>query len=1103
MILDLLHRLYEASKNACFSAIHIVKTLYRITVDATYLVVSFSVRTWVEGSIQLLKIFFYYPAIFAYKCLLAVAHTMIEGTFQLLKILFWRPIVFIKTLLSRIITAFFLIIKTIVMAIFNGITFLFMAIYRITIEMPVTALSSATTFIARSIAHGLKATYSVLARAGNTLTTTFKNIGFGLLSLSKSIFRTITAPPIALLNFLLFGLKTTINAAASLFSAAHSVVTSASFKIINISYALFTYLRALPVRLAQNTLDALKAALIFMYALKEKTVTSLLLTARKTYNTTYAIATYLIMLPLHASKKIYEKTEHVARCISALIQSTLISIAQLVTNGALSIATTLFSIISEIKSLYTSSIINTVTLISNALGLLKEKGSHLAGSAKNKSSVFIEKSRSRLDLMQSATRTALAGTAGFVFFSVPQTTIATIKKSLALIKRNLDAFVAQLSTWIKQVIQLGTITLPQIISLYVHYSHIFLTRIAEYLITKGAASAYFIFESVKHLYSAIFSFTKTIATAAHSNLILTLKHANAHLLALTTYGKRKITVLTNFFDSGFSLSSILIKSVTRKASTHAVNVPLSIASKVQVTGTTTLTIIQRSIAQLKTYTQTLRRLFKARSEWLMKRIIFQSKTLAKGTQKLGVIIYRGVIFTNTQLVIFCKQAAYSLKKLTASSLATTQKLLQNIMLGSVKIGNSTLSYSMKAMTASATVGKSGFLFLGKSSVYAVHGMRWSLKHIMLRLLQALTGFKSGAVFFGQALWPLLKQLAQIPARLGTLSFACLKRTLAAAENNRKGIQQYALLGSLLYVVLVLVTTYITPPSDRGIMGQLEIGTHQGTTQALPVNTSFELQNISYAKGTFGTVSIKGILSYSYEAGLESARNVDNITIEKAEKFTIKKLGSHMNHKHIVTTRFLVTATLGISASTSAAFPFAPTESMFVIKNNALSTNEMFYLPVSTSFSTEFNGPSQTKIHFKQPASSTQVTKSPKASIVLEHSGVPAYTLFTLYTLIMCLTFMALMSLGGLLPQTIRLAVSAFATTGLGIMWILSHLLGLLPTINHLFLTLLMCLAISLLCLGFNAKYVTENETRPEAAKTRWMLGLLTLLAVFFTLLIGL
>lgn len=316
------------------------------------------------------------------------------------------------------------------------------------------------------------------------------------------------------------------------------------------------------------------------------------------------------------------------------------------------------------------------------------------------------------------------------------------------------------------------------------------------------------------------------------------------------------------------------------------------------------------------------------------------------------------------------------------------------------------------------------------------------------------------------------------------------------------IQEYAFIGTVLYVALVILTTFITPFQEEttyplfGTQKTTEIVQYNRT---LPVHVSFELQSLTQPSTTLGDVTVKGILSYNYETGLESARHIDNITIEKVQSYTLKKIGSQMDRRHGITTQFLLTAVLKTTASNAASFPFAPTESSFVLKNNTLSTKEIHYEPAGTCVALKNEMSRLSKINMR-PAG--KQTNSPKLTITFEHAGLSPLVILVLYALIILSVLAAIASLA-LLPQAIGVSVSGISTLVLGICWIGCYFFGMLPAINHLMLTLLLCFALSILCFGLNAKHIHNLEAGQPSGRTRWTLCLLGILAAFLTAFIGL
>lgn len=965
---------------------------------------------------------------------------MVEGSARLFQIIVNNPIKLLtrgaSLLFTHTIVGFQRLGEIVLKGIFFVITNLYVGskqilfiTYNIVLEMPLRGLSKTTTVIAQTIAQQIKTIHAL------------NN------SIFKPLLRFVKNTTAALINF----------PAAVMTKIKHGTMLLFSYTKILTTWSFSTFFSV------GSFLEALVAN---VWATCSKTILGILNGAKSFVRSSISLAVYSFRsITIKANKSLLVVSQFIVKalrsCSSACseILKQLFNLLKIATSTLINIPITfgksLVSVGSQIytgfanagKSIVNMTISASINGVSNAFGSFKNKSIQL------KESQFIQKNRERLNFVNAATRTALSGTAGFVFFSVPRSTIFAIKMVINSIKNGVLAFFSWIVAFTKEVIQLWFIDTPQELLKY--------TYIAYKTTTHKVAS----------LFRMLFVKTITQQSSEVKNTESPDAEAinqNPHTLSKTqTYS----FILVNLYKQTMFKTADMITSVATLTKIFCYKSAINTVQKTYQTIQKILSFSQNAFKKFIHGAITVARYGK--TNWL--RLLSNLKSKLRSTKK---ILQYGAVKT----IHIIKKVSSIIVRFVTNSIARMSKGFINtskhILFFLRQFTQEAWRYLKGSILTTASAGKKGFILVKKSSTYGIEQI------------------KPVTIGFINATYTFLIMVSKIARWLADSA-------ITAGKNNKLTIQKYAITGTLLYSIIVLLTTYITPPKSTDDIHQFKYINSAEFSHSLPINTSFELQNISYEKGTFGTVSIKGILSYSYEAGLESARNIDNITVEKAEKFSLKKLGSNMNHKHIVTTRFLLTATLDISAPKSPAFPFAPTESMFIIKNKALSNNEMVYIPTSNSFGTEFNGADKIKIRFKQAAKSPALSKNPKISIVLEHTGVPTYRLFTLYSVILFLTFMALTSLGGALPQTVRLAVSAVGTAGLTITWIGSLILGLLPTINHLLLTLLMCFAVSLLCVGFNAQYVAQKETRPEAGKTRWLLGLLTLLAVFFTLLIGL
>jgi|GEM_PF-5044786 len=1183
MILELLQRLYLTCKETYFSIINALKTLFRVVVDTSYLAGSLIIQTIIEGSVQLIKLSLYYPLTFFIQTFIEGSIQLLKlFVYHPLKLFIYSPLLFffgqLKKILNTIIATITSVLKAIISffeivakTLSRAIIAIFAFAYNNLIKRPTQALSAITTFIARNIAHAVRFVRAVkiktirsLRLASFRVFTITKNVVLKIIMMPvlfaqhliatlvkiseylrmlknaithntarffKSIFTLVAQSISIMLNWITAKSRESLHLVKSVFSLAlqavvgfFSALRQLVTRLANIGTQSFYLITQKCLQYVHNLINFISLSL---YACITRIKSIISTITSTTQNCAQQTVNALIQLKCHGSaffskvaqiftqlttQTVKAVTWACLACIHSLIRTsqTIINVplaigkkVQELTSKQISI---LFSSTQAFKASLERYLIsfwstiqihakNSATALSNNFAFLKQQGNSFAGSAKNKSSLLLEQSRERLSTMQHATRTALAGTAGFIFFSIPQATVSALKARLQRVKNTLFSFIELLKENTQKLIvfqasiifsSFKTISkaLATFINKLINTCSLFLNKAKSfYAITK--------FQTISLTRKVFYEFINAIQTAG------------LHAYSLIAYGAQGLTLISDLLSSTKALGMILAKKIFYSA-------PRALILKTSDKTKKTIAFIHQAINLLPKHIEKLNQLLTSSSNVLIKIIAHHVRSLIFRIQKLYSTSISAIKFGAATLA---KGIIYAIGACKQLSLFILRKLKDSLA--------STLTYSLKATVATASAGKSGFLFLGRSSSYTLLGLWWSIKKVFYALSQVLKKIKTGLQASVQMLWVARLKIPSIQMHRFSNVNICivtikeviatalsatahkLEILIATTKQHRLSIQQYSLIGTSLYIALVLVTTYITPPSDQKLFNQIGIEQYHAFPRALPINTTFELQSISHSKGTFGSVTIKGILNYSYEAGLEAAKNIDNISIEKAETFTLKKLSSHINNRHIITTRYLITATLGIQASTSAAFPFAPTESTLVIKNNALTTHEAFYLPVASSFGTEFSTQHPTKIHMKQNAASPTETKSPKLIITLEHTGVPAYTLLTLYVLIICMTLMALMSLGALLPQTIRLAVSGVATTGLSILWILSHVLGLLPTINHLLLTLLMCLAVSLVCVGFNAKYVTQKETGPETGKTRWTLGLLLLLAVFFTLLIGL
>ncbi len=327
--------------------------------------------------------------------------------------------------------------------------------------------------------------------------------------------------------------------------------------------------------------------------------------------------------------------------------------------------------------------------------------------------------------------------------------------------------------------------------------------------------------------------------------------------------------------------------------------------------------------------------------------------------------------------------------------------------------------------------------------------------------------------------------------------------------SRLSIQKYSLLGTAIYLALTIFTTYHTnivhPIFDEEVK---HAGVHP---HAIAVDTGFELQSLKPTKtedhSDYGNVAVEGILSYSYYAGTESAADMDAISIKNASPYTIiKKLDSHINQNKIVKTRMYVKTILSTMPSKSPRFPFAPVKSTMTLQNNNLSSKDIYYKGSYTSLALNNQVSGLAQIHLE--ASSTHAIgygerrSVPEINITFEHKGIATYTILILYTIILGLT---LMSVASLMISTSKLSIilNASSILGIGIIWLMALIQNLIPIMNHLLLTLLICFSIGLLSFSLNLSNQSKNnDTADFKGQTRWIITLLSMLSLFLTLLIS-
>lgn len=338
-------------------------------------------------------------------------------------------------------------------------------------------------------------------------------------------------------------------------------------------------------------------------------------------------------------------------------------------------------------------------------------------------------------------------------------------------------------------------------------------------------------------------------------------------------------------------------------------------------------------------------------------------------------------------------------------------------------------------------------------------------------------------------------------------------TVSIVFEQRSSIQMYAFLGTGIYLLLVLFSTYssnYSKPSSQRIKAKHTIHSH-----ATPVTVDLEVHKLQSAADGFGCITIEGILSYSYNTGTEPATAVDDFTVKNAKHYVLKKLGSSVSHAHVTTTRHLLTTTLEPNPRTAITFPFSGAQSNFVIQNNSLSSREIHYQGALRSLTAESNHLGLQKILMEPGENRTHARSSsaliPELTITLEYQRWSPLMLFGLYILLFALMLLSIATL--LIAQrSARLTVSGITFCMLGAAWIGCYLAEMLTTINHLMITLLLGLALSTIIIALNASAFKSMEALQNnplyghgqfAGQTRWVLILLSMLAITFTMLIRL
>jgi hypothetical protein len=333
-------------------------------------------------------------------------------------------------------------------------------------------------------------------------------------------------------------------------------------------------------------------------------------------------------------------------------------------------------------------------------------------------------------------------------------------------------------------------------------------------------------------------------------------------------------------------------------------------------------------------------------------------------------------------------------------------------------------------------------------------------------------------------------------------------------DKRSRLQTYAFLGTSIYLGLVLFSTHnvnYSKPSAELITPKHTVHTH-----ATPVTVDLEVHNLQPSSEGFGCISIEGVLSYSYNTGTEPAKAIDDFTITNARQYSLKKLSSSVNHERVTTTRYALAATLSPHSSTAATFPFSGSQSYFVMHNNSLSAREIHYQGTQRTLTAESGRNLGLQKILMEPGENKLLARSehasmPELTITLEYQRWSPYILFGLYLALFMMIFLSIASLR-ISEQGARLSLSGITFCLQGLIWLGCYLVGMLITVNHLMITLLIGLALNTLVIALNTSarntQSAENSNPLYAegqfeGQTRWIFILLSMLAITLTMLIRL
>jgi hypothetical protein len=292
--------------------------------------------------------------------------------------------------------------------------------------------------------------------------------------------------------------------------------------------------------------------------------------------------------------------------------------------------------------------------------------------------------------------------------------------------------------------------------------------------------------------------------------------------------------------------------------------------------------------------------------------------------------------------------------------------------------------------------------------------------------------------------------------------------------------------------------------------------HTVHTHATPVTVDLEVHNLQPSSEGFGCISIEGVLSYSYNTGTEPAKAIDDFTITNARQYSLKKLSSSVNHERVTTTRYALAATLSPHSSTAATFPFSGSQSYFVMHNNSLSAREIHYQGTQRTLTAESGRNLGLQKILMEPGENKLLARSehasmPELTITLEYQRWSPYILFGLYLALFMMIFLSIASLR-ISEQGARLSLSGITFCLQGLIWLGCYLVGMLITVNHLMITLLIGLALNTLVIALNTSarntQSAENSNPLYAegqfeGQTRWIFILLSMLAITLTMLIRL